>query len=138
MRSCTDSENCFERGANMGEMESRFMERIQEEYDRYLQNLHSLSPDELIKRAEEIAGMRTVYTLLVKREVKPDPEQVKYLLKFGSPLSAIADSFGLVNLCSLREELEHQLWEMTDRQDQEDGYGILPTEAEDEETEAEP
>lgn len=121
----------------MDEMESRFMKRIHEEYERYLQSLQSLTPEELIERAEEIAGTRIVYTLLSEHDVEPDSEQIGYLMKFASPLSVITDSFGYINLCSLGEELEHHLWEMEDCGLDED-YELLPAEAENEETEAEP
>ena len=49
----------------------------------------------------------------------------------------IGDSFGYINLCSLGEELKHYLGEMEDCGLDED-YELLPAEAEDEETEAEP
>ena len=101
-----------------------FEEKISAAFEEYQTSWNSMSREELIKNAEEIA--------VVQRMAKELPESVsendkEYLLRFKNPLEVVSDAWMTENeLGAASGALDHVLWEITDKQSAEVVYEMEP------------
>lgn len=121
----------------MSSLKEKFYKAIDLEYEAYVGNIQDMGKAEIIERSGEITSMRLAYQLL-KKSIKPSKEQMEYLMKFQKPLFVIAHSWDYENSFSMQEELEHHLWEMEDRRNEESDYDLLPDDEQEEDAEVEP
>lgn len=121
----------------MSKLKEKFYKTIDLEYEAYINKIDGMDKAEIIERVKEIANMRLVYHLLTK-SVEPLEEQMEYLMKFQKPLFVIAHSWDYENSFSMQEELEHHLWEMEDKRNEESDYDLLPDDEREEDPEVEP
>ena len=121
----------------MSELKEKFCKTISLEYETYLNKLKSTDPMKLIKNADEIAKTQWVFRLLTNN-IEPMEEQMEYLMKFQKPLFVIVHSWDYENSFSMKEELEHHLWEMVDKRSEEIDYDLLLDDEQEEDPEVEP
>ena len=121
----------------MSDLKEKFYKAIDMEYEAYLNKINDMDKAEIIGQVREFANMRLVYHLLTQ-SVEPLEEQMEYLMKFQEPLFVIAHSWDYENSFSMQEELEHHLWEMEDRRNEEADYDLLPDDEQEGDPEVEP
>jgi len=121
----------------LSNLKEKFYKAIDLEYEAYVGKIQYMDKAEIIERSGEITNMRLVYHLL-KKSVEPSKEQMEYLMKFQKPLFVIAQSWDYENSFSMQEELEHHLWEMEDKRNEEVDYDLLPGDEQEEGQEVEP
>lgn len=92
--------------------QSKLQNKLQEEYCGYIERLQSLDKAEIIARADIIHTMQTI--LAYVRETGVDYSTSQYLLSIKSPLEEITEYLNYN--CDLDDEIEHALWEISDRE----------------------
>lgn len=102
-------------------------QRLDENYNAFVQGWLSLDAPALIEKAEEIAATKTVYKAFRDGHFR----DIEYLLRFCNPLEVVRDQWIEEENCVPDEELEHILWTISDRGDAEQNYeleqGVRPS-----------
>lgn len=102
-------------------------QRLDENYNAFVQGWLSLDTPALIEKAEEIAATKAVYKALRAGHFR----DMEYLLRFRNPLEVVRDQWVEEKNCVPDEELEHVLWTVSDRGDAEQNYeleqGVRPS-----------
>lgn len=96
-------------------------QRLDENYNAFVQGWLSLDAPTLIEKAEEIASTRKVYKVLRTGHFS----NMEYLLRFRNPLEVVRDQWTEEESCAPDEELEHVLWSVSDRGDAEQNYDLV-------------
>lgn len=107
-------------------------EKLDKNNDTYYKELLQCSPSVLIGRAGEIHATRIVYNQLYAGEY---PENfLEYLLRFQNPLEVVRDQWISEQSVLRSEDMEHILWNFSDKRDAEQDYELdanfLPPEQE--------
>jgi hypothetical protein len=95
-------------------------QRLDENYNAFVQGWLSLDASTLIERAEEIAATKIVYKTLRAGRFR----DMEYLLRFRNPLEVVRDQWMEEEACVPDEEMEHVLWSVSDRGDAEQSYDL--------------
>ena len=88
-------------------LKERFAKRIRDNYEDFLRDWLVQDAEELVSEAEQVAAVKTLYSLL------PDiasPDDMEYLLRFENPLEVVKDGWLVFNNADLTSELKHVLW----------------------------
>lgn len=83
-----------------------FARRIRDNYEDFLRDWLVQDAEELVSEAEQIAAVKTLYSLL------PDIasiDDMEYLLRFENPLEVVKDGWLVYNNADLTNELQHVL-----------------------------
>lgn len=97
---------------NRRKLEKKLQERIEANYRTYILQLQSKPASELIEQAAEIATARLVYEELMEG---CNPDYTEYLLRFENPLELVRDNWMDAQNVAHRDEMEHVLWNITDK-----------------------
>lgn len=95
-------------------------QRLDENYNAFVQGWLSLDTPALIEKAEEIAATKTVYKALRTGHFR----DMEYLLRFRNPLEVVRDQWIEEETCVPDEELDHVLWSVSDNSDAEQNYEL--------------
>jgi hypothetical protein len=95
-------------------------QRLDENYNAFVQGWLSLDAPTLIEKAEEIAVTRKVYKVLRAGHFR----DMEYLLRFRNPLEVVRDQWIEEESCAPDDEMEHVLWSVSDRGDAEQDYDL--------------
>lgn len=105
-------------------LEKKLQERIEANYRTYIQQLQSKPASELIEQAAEIAAAKLVYGELMEG---CNPDYAEYLLRFENPLELVRDHWMDERNVAHRNEMEHVLWNITDKGLGEGDYAMDPS-----------
>lgn len=97
-------------------------ERLDENYNAFMQGWLKLDTPNLIEKAQEIAATQTVYTALRSGHVHL--ENVEYLLRFRNPLEVVRDQWLEEEFSVPDRELEHAIWAIEDSGDAVQNYEL--------------
>lgn len=89
------------------------IEKIDEEYNEFLDDLSSYDADNIITSAEYISAMKRVHQYIHEEYIIKD-DQIDYFLKLEKPLDAICDWYS-ANEIDIIEDLNHAIWEIVDQ-----------------------
>jgi len=103
-------------------MLQEFQERLDENYNAFVQGWLKLDTPSLIEKAEEISATKTVYSAL--RGGHSHVRNIEYLLRFQNPLEVVRDQWIEEQSYAPDEDLEHVLWSVADRGDAEQNYEL--------------
>lgn len=95
-------------------------QRLDENYNAFVQGWLGLDAPSLIEKAEEIAATKTVYQALRGGRFR----DMEYLLRFRNPLEAVRDQWIEEENCAPDEEMDHVLWSVSDCGDAEQNYAL--------------
>lgn len=97
--------------------------RLEKNYSTFVNEWLSLSPSELIKKAEVISATQLVKKNLLK---SLNEEKAAWLLRFENPLEILRDKWTEENSMEMvhDEGLSHALWSVMDCQDTESLYAL--------------
>ncbi len=95
------------------EKERKLKERLETNYEAYIQQLMQKPAGELIEMAPEIAAAKFIYEELIVEGAFG--EYAGYLLQFENPLEVLRDSWQDNEDCDRHEEIDHMLWNMKDK-----------------------
>lgn len=96
-------------------------QRLDENYNAFVQGWLSLDASTLIEKAEEIAATKTVYKTLRTGHFR----DMEYLLRFRNPLEVVRDQWMEEESCAPDEDMEHVLWSVSDCGDAEQNYDLV-------------
>lgn len=103
-------------------LEKKLQERIAANYRSYLQQLRNRPADDLIEQAAEIAAVKLVYDELMEG---CNLDYTEYLLRFENPLQLVSDQWLNGQNVSHTDEMDHVLWNMTNKGLGEGDYAML-------------
>lgn len=103
-------------------LQKKLQERIEANYQSYNQQLQNRPASELIGQAAEIAAVKQVYEEIMEG---CNPDYAEYLLKFENPLQLVSDQWLEEQNVSHADEMEHVLWNITDKGLGEGDYAML-------------
>ena len=103
-------------------LEKKLQERIEANYRTYLQQLQNRPASDLIEQAAEIAAVKLVYDELMGG---CNPDYVDYLLRFENPLQLVSDQWMTEQNASHTDEIDHVLWNITDKGLGEGDYAMM-------------
>lgn len=103
-------------------LEKKLQERIEANYRTYLQQLQNRPASELIEQVAEIAAVKLVYNELMGG---CNPDYAEYLLRFENPLQLVSDQWLEEQNVSHADEMEHVLWNISDKGLGEGDYAML-------------
>lgn len=95
-------------------------QRLDENYNAFVQGWLGLDAPSLIEKAEEIAATKMVYKALRGGHFR----DMEYLLRFRNPLEVVRDQWIEEESCAPDEEMDHVLWSVSDRGDVELNYAL--------------
>lgn len=95
------------------EQERKLKERLKVNYEAYIQLLKTKPALDLIEMASEIAAAKFIYEELGVEGAFS--EYSDYLLQFENPLKVLRDHWIGEQNYDHHEELDHTLWNMTDK-----------------------
>lgn len=95
-------------------------QRLDENYNAFVQGWLGLDAPSLIEKSEEIAATKTVYQALRGGHFR----DMEYLLRFQNPLEVVRDQWIEEKDCAPDEEMDHVLWSVSDRGDAEQNYAL--------------
>lgn len=95
-------------------------QRLDENYNAFVQGWLSLDAPTLIEKAEEIAATKMVYKALRTGPFR----DMEYLLRFRNPLEVVRDQWIEEESYAPDEDMEHVLWSVSDRGDVEQNYDL--------------
>ena len=95
-------------------------QRLDENYNAFVQGWFSLDASTLIEKAEEIAATKAVYKALRGGHFR----DMEYLLRFRNPLEVVRDQWIEEEDCAPDEEMDHVLWSVSGRGDAEQNYAL--------------
>ncbi|MFT8889400.1 MAG: DUF3848 domain-containing protein [Ethanoligenens sp.] len=99
-----------------------FQERLDGNYNAFMQGWLKLDTPDLVEKAQEIAATQTVYTALRGGHVHL--ENIEYLLRFRNPLEVVRDQWMEEEFSVPDRELEHAIWAIVDRGDAVQNYEL--------------
>ena len=102
----------------------RFHDKVEANWQGYRANLLTLSKDDLLEKAEEIAAMKYCRDMLTSRKVSQEARD--YLDRFTDPLRVVADAWLAERNGDYSTAFDHVLWELRDRQAAEQEYAMEP------------
>lgn len=101
----------------------RFREKLQQNYDDFQKQWRQLSKEELIEKAEQIAA---VQRMVKKLPYQTSDDEAEYLLKFKVPLEVVSDFW--IDMYGISpaydENIDHILWKITDTEAAEEDYDM--------------
>ncbi len=103
-------------------LEKKLQERIEANYRTYLQQLQNRPASDLIEQAAEIAAVKLVYDELMGG---CNPDYPDYLLRFDNLLQLVSDQWLVEQNVSHADEMDHVLWNITDKGLGEGDYTML-------------
>ena len=103
----------------------RFHDKVESSWQGYRANLLTLSKDDLLEKAEEIAAMKYCRDVLTGSAVSQDNRD--YLDRFTDPLRVVADAWLAEQNGDYNAAFDHVLWELRDRQAAEQEYEMEQT-----------
>ena len=103
-------------------LEKKLQERIEANYRTYLQQLQDRPASDLIEQAAEIAAVKLVYDELMGG---CNPDYADYLLRFDNPLQLVSNQWLVEQNVSHADEMDHVLWNITDKGLGEGDYAML-------------
>lgn len=95
-------------------------EKLDENYNAFVQGWLKLDTPNLIEKAEEIAATKTVYKAFRASHFR----DMEYLLRFRNPLEVVRDQWMEEESYAPDEDMEHVLWSVADRGDAEHSYEL--------------
>lgn len=110
---CIDSlDKFFEEGQEPNKRDM-LIEKIDEEYKKFLEDLESYDVDNIITGAEYIATLKTVHEFIHKGYIIKD-DQIDYFLGIKKPLDAISDWYN-PNEIEIINDLDQAISEIIDQ-----------------------
>jgi hypothetical protein len=101
----------------------RFREKLQQNYDDFQKQWRQLSKEELIEKAEQIAAVQRMVKKLPRQT---SDDEAEYLLKFKCPLEVVSDFW--IDLYGISpaydENIDYLLWKITDTEAAEEDYDM--------------
>ena len=97
----------------ISEKRAMLIEKIDEEYNEFLDDLNSYDADNIITSAEYILAMKRVHEYIHEDYIIKD-DQIDYFLKLEKPLDAICDWYR-ANEIDIIDDLNHAIWEIVDK-----------------------
>ena len=96
-----------------------FDEKVESNYSDYIKGILKMDSIDIIKKAEEIAATKLVYSELIH---KTDSESIAYLIRFENPLEIVRDKWLEEHNVVLDEDIDHVLWSIRNYEDAEQTY----------------
>lgn len=110
---CIESLDAFFPKYPISEKRAMLIEKIDEEYNEFLDDLNSYDADNIITSAEYILAMKRVHEYIHEDYIIKD-DQIDYFLKLEKPLEAICDWYS-ANEIDIIDDLNHAIWEIVDK-----------------------
>lgn len=105
------------------EIKKMIRNKLEVNYNAYIQQLQTLPKASLIEQAFQIAATRLVFRELCESSYKT--KYMEYLLRFQNPLEAVRDHWLSEHIVPLEgDNMEHVLWTLSDKQDAEMDYEL--------------
>ena len=106
------------------EIRQKLREKLDANYNIFVQEWRKLEAPTLIEKAEEIAATKLVYEEL--KNGGYDQEHLAYLLRFKNPLEVVRDKWSEENGSEMvyDEDMRHALWSIADTRDAEQDYEL--------------
>ena len=111
--------------SNHAETTRRFHDKVVTSWQGYRANLLTLSKEDLLEKAEEIAAMKYCREILTGSAISQDMRE--YLGRFTDPLRVVADAWLAEQSDDYNAAFDHVLWELRDRQAAEQEYEMEQT-----------
>jgi hypothetical protein len=107
---------------NEQNLKHKLQEKLDANYNAYVQEWMGLDPVEMIEKTEEIAAAKLVYQKL--NDSSYNAGYLKYLLRFQNPLEVVRDQWLNEQGTAMDEDMEHVLWTIADTRDAEQDYEL--------------
>ena len=98
---------------SISEKRAMLIEKIDKEYETFLEDLEEYDVDNIITSAEYISAMKNVHEYIRKDYIIKD-DQIDYFLKLDRPLDAICDWYNPDEV-EIIDDLGHAIWEIVDK-----------------------
>ena len=105
----------------MGKMNDSVLQKLDDEYNRYMDHVRGLSAGKILQNIEEIAAMMDVHFYLTEYGDLDDKETA-YILSSDSPLRELRDQW-LYNDKDISDTLNQSLWTLCDQELSEENEG---------------
>jgi len=97
----------------MGKLNDSVKQKLDDEYNRYMDHVRWLPAGKILQNLEEIAAMQDVYHYLTEYG-DLDKNEIDYFLSADSPLRDLRDQW-LYNEKDISESLNEALWSLCDQ-----------------------
>lgn len=104
------------------EIRQKLQEKLDANYNAFVQEWRKLDAPTLIEKAEEIAATKLVYSEL--RDGGYNIDDLEYLLRFQNPLEVVRDQWLDEQRYAPDDEMDHALWTIADRGEAEQDYDL--------------
>lgn len=104
------------------EIRQKLQEKLDANYNAFVQEWRKLDAPTLIEKAEEIAATKLAYSEL--RDGGYNVDDLEYLLHFQNPLEVVRDQWISEQTYAPDDEMDRALWTIADRGEAEQDYDL--------------